>query len=1108
MRQCRAWMLAAAALIVLGCAPGARRADPDEAVPSLKDDMRMPWSRGDTGFVREWLVLGPFPSPPQEKAPAVGRLTGHVVGAGFHVDYLQALGGEAQARPEEGDAVAMPDGAKAAWERVCSDDDILDFKAVFADQDADEVVAYAYAVLTRPEAGKAVLALGSDDSVKVWLNGSLVHEHRVGRGVHKDEDIVAVTFRQGPNALLAKVENGRGRWGLVLRHLAETEVLGLETGGLRPAILPDAPQGKPTQLVIETDTGLGKVVPHAEPVLVEAVAPGGRIVAKTRAERGKTVTIETGNWDDGPYEIRLSKAEPDGRRAFAHLPWYKGDPMKQIRPLLDAADRVPDRSADPADLRRRVLARLLTVRLGGDPRKGDLPEDLDPLARRNVHAALLEAAELDLGPDADVRPHGFVRLAWRDPVDDSPQFACAHLPPDYTPNEQWPLVVNLHGYNPANPEYVDWWSVFSRHSPLAEGHGVIALAPHGRANTSYRGIGDADVLRAIDEAQRRFSVDTARVYLMGYSMGGAGAWHVGTRHPERFAAIGPIYGGWDYRVWMDEDRLAPLTPRRRYHEERWSSFAQAEALLSTPVFVNHGDADELVDIDHSRYAVRMLQRWGYPIRYWEHPGKGHGALGCEDELLRCFLAHRLDENPRRVRVRAADLRTAAAHWVRVLQRDDPFAFIHVDARVADRTTVRLDTENVLAVSLTPGDALVDPRRPLRVVWNGRDTGTHAFAGGAVTLHAKGYQPATRHKTPTLAGPVDDLANTPFAIVVGTISKDPAMRRFCRLRAETERDRWREWQHAEPRYFRDTLVTDEHIRRYSLVLFGGPEANDVTRRLAHGLPLCVQPDAVTIDGRRFPAADAAVRLIYPNPLNPERYVCIWAATSPAGMYLAHQLPEQFDFALRDRRDVPEDGPVPFEHVALLTGSFDHNWRFQDRFAMTGSPAVRTDAPLVNTPTVLDAKAEGRRLHLSDLVESTASGSFIPMRRDTNWLGRPIRLHGRSFTKGIAVRAWHEPCTVTYDLSGGKWKRLRATLGIEIEDPHALEDRQKAGTRVFFVVQGDGRELYRSPTFHWDSKPVDMDVDVSGVDLLTLEVANETTWHCAASSADWADLRLEK
>ena len=52
------------------------------------------------------------------------------------------------------------------------------------------------------------------------------------------------------------------------------------------------------------------------------------------------------------------------------------------------------------------------------------------------------------------------------------------------------------------------------------------------------------------------------------------------------------------------------------------------------------------------------------------------------------------------------------------QAADPLEFMVVDAEVVDRNVIRLDTDNVLDVVLTPGAALVDPDRPVRVVWNG------------------------------------------------------------------------------------------------------------------------------------------------------------------------------------------------------------------------------------------------------------------------------------------------------------------------------------------------------------------------------------------------------
>jgi pimeloyl-ACP methyl ester carboxylesterase len=717
----------------------------------------------------------------------------------------------------------------------------------------------------------------------------------------------------------------------------------------------------------------------------------------------------------------------------------------------------------------------------------------------------------ELGEAGAVHADGFLRMAWIDEVDGSPQYARTFLPPDYDPKEatrRWPMVVVLHGYNPPNPEYIHWWGVTERHNGLADGHNVIVVEPHGRGNTGYMGIGDADVLRAIAQAKAAFRVDDARVYLMGYSMGGGGTWHVGTRHPDLFAAIGPIYGGWDWHVWMKDDEAAKLTPRHKYRLESASSFVQADALLTTPVFVNHGDADDLVDPNYSRYAVRMLQRWGYDVRYWEHPGLGHGRLDCEDALLSWFLARRSEADPRHVRVRAGRLKSAEAHWVRVEQREDPNEFIHVDARAIDRNTLRVDTANVLQVRLSPRQAIVDRSKPIRVIWNGELMGDIAMDDGAIVLRAKTYVPGKLFKTPELAGPVDEVQATPFAIVAGTIAKGPLMRQFCLVRAQTARDDWKQWQKVEPRYFLDTQITDEQVRKYTLILFGGPQENLVTQRLAKDLPLKLTPEGVTLAGRHLPAKDASVVMVYPHPLAAGRYVCVHAGNSPAGMFFANRFVEEADFTVADALTSPD---TPLEELCVVSGHFDCHWQYEDRFAWRGDAAKRAKAVRMKAPTVLSvagAAVGGGSLWLADLLPAKAAGSFAMMQRDRNWQGRPIHLGGKAYDRGIGVAVWHEPCVATFDLAGGNFKRLRATIGIAIDKPEKLEPKQKDGTQVYFVVRGDGKELYRSPTFKWDSAPVEMTVPIVGIKTLELEVANEATWHNAAISVDWADVRLEK
>lgn len=86
---------------------------------------------------------------------------------------------------------------------------------------AQDAVAYLKAKLWSPRAQQATLQLGSDDGVKVWLNGKMIHANNAARGLTPDQDKVAVSLQQGVNELLLKVTNGGGDWAAIARFVGE-----------------------------------------------------------------------------------------------------------------------------------------------------------------------------------------------------------------------------------------------------------------------------------------------------------------------------------------------------------------------------------------------------------------------------------------------------------------------------------------------------------------------------------------------------------------------------------------------------------------------------------------------------------------------------------------------------------------------------------------------------------------------------------------------------------------------------------------------------------------------------------------------------------------------
>ena len=81
----------------------------------------------------------------------------------------------------------------------------------------DQRVAYLRSRVQAPKACQAMLELGSDDAIKAWLNGDLVHANNVTRGLQPGQDKVPIQLEEGWNDLLLKVIQGSGGWGACAR---------------------------------------------------------------------------------------------------------------------------------------------------------------------------------------------------------------------------------------------------------------------------------------------------------------------------------------------------------------------------------------------------------------------------------------------------------------------------------------------------------------------------------------------------------------------------------------------------------------------------------------------------------------------------------------------------------------------------------------------------------------------------------------------------------------------------------------------------------------------------------------------------------------------------
>jgi len=151
-------------------------------------------------FLRIWKILGPI-SAFEEGVP---KTVDGAKASSFDADLLAEAGGETGADANASNEVLIR-GKSVTWTSVTSDSDEIDLRE--AVENHTWSIAYAETTFHVTEATQCALGIGSDDAVRVWLNGELVHDNWTTRPLRKDDDLVPVSLMKGDNRLLLKVLN-------------------------------------------------------------------------------------------------------------------------------------------------------------------------------------------------------------------------------------------------------------------------------------------------------------------------------------------------------------------------------------------------------------------------------------------------------------------------------------------------------------------------------------------------------------------------------------------------------------------------------------------------------------------------------------------------------------------------------------------------------------------------------------------------------------------------------------------------------------------------------------------------------------------------------------
>lgn len=454
---------------------------------------------------------------------------------------------------------------------------------------------------------------------------------------------------------------------------------------------------------------------------------------------------------------------------------------------------------------------------------------------------------------------------------------------------------------------------------------TFVLEPYGRFMNAFKFAGETDVWEGLDHAAKHYPIDRNKLAMRGFSMGGAGAWHLGAHHPDKFASVNPGAGFVDVKNYQKlAEKPGGLAAIPWYEQKLWNLYDPLACpinLVNTTLVAYSGEDDaqkaaaDLMEAALLKDGVKMTHIIG--------PKTGHSyeanAKKSVAKLVDDATNKGINHQPKKVTLVTHSLKWDRAHWLRILALENHWQEAKVDAQFLDATSISVKTKGVTefmielpffsyqsenefkSISVT-----VDGTETKKAFHrSGKQTFTSKFVKQAWTWKLQdppglSIQPlAKRHN---LQGPIDDAFMDSFVMVRPTGQPlNAAVGQWAKTELAEATFHWRRYFRGEPRVEDDSAITDDDLKNSHLVLWGDPSSNKLLARIADKLPIQWNGKFIQVGKQSFDATKHAPAFIFPNPLNPSRYVVINSGfTFPqfAAASNSFQTPKVPDWAILD------------------------------------------------------------------------------------------------------------------------------------------------------------------------------------------------------------------
>ncbi len=855
----------------------------------------------------QWTLIGPYNEPQQDSCPL------------FYVDQLDASGGEYNISN-----TGLPDDIKNIV-HVRAKDGTIDFTRAYPNK--SWAVAYAYLEF-EGNGEECFFRMGSDDGLRVWINGKLVVDDHSHRALDPNSNSFRTILNKGINRILVKVCQGEQGWEFSLTDSDREEHTAFlsESGRIRLSI-------SSRSHFIGNDEDLAFSV-YANPAPLTDIPYSyyvsdskGNVVSSGNGSLGESITVpllqdreeyyklmvESGSVDEAVTKEKLGNGKVESffftGDPTTVLPAYSSKARKAVEKLNSEALLWPTYDTDVQSAMADIAPTLLYLADVIDKKQPSIPVTEDKQVNYAFYINdIIEALEKD--PKELLHLTGFRQMAYRSDIDDSIQPYSLYLPDSYSPDKKYSLVIMLHGYSENDYDFADKLT-----SLMPEDFIIVSV--FGRGDLYYQSAGEQDVLDVMDRIIGRYSVDENRVYLMGSSMGGLGTWRIGSLYADRFAAIAPYCG--------------------------WSGYEFLENLGNMKTYIVHGNEDQTVSIKFDKNCAERLMRLGYDVSFIEIENGSHNAwsewtaLYPPETILDIFRSTERNPSPAQIKATIPQVRYGRHYWITVDELDTsgtltlpeytsqtPYDSFYpplpapgrFEANRSNDGSITITTERITALSIDiktasmGGDGVSTSSAGVSTGSAGTTTGNSGTntgsAGGntgagslqnsnltidgtsirvpanADVLHLVKQSDNTwsidnsygiKTLPPHDGGGIADLFTKPLIIVYGTQDLESARVLEAAARGLADWSSIYEFPIGMKtgiyKVKSDKELTKEDMSTHNIILLGTPDENIISQQISGALEPYYAQSNITVGGRSYTRNGLCVTM--PNPKAPDRIV---------------------------------------------------------------------------------------------------------------------------------------------------------------------------------------------------------------------------------------------